>query len=210
MLARPERSRWVPLLGRQPVGLAFAAPYAVFLAAVFAYPLGLAIWISFHDYFFAAPGAQVDRPFVGFENYATVLGDPAVRRSFVNVAEFLVINVPLTVALSLALASALNSAIRGRAFLRMAVVRERMHWVAAEATATAAALFTATGGPSYADVFIDTERGSWHHELDPQNRPSSLVWAGKPDTYYAFQATLIRRLPLTPTLAAALRDGLLG
>ena len=120
MPARPTRTRWAALAGRQPVGIVFAAPYAVFLALVFAYPLGLAVWISFHDYFFAAPGAQVDRPFVGFENYASVLGDPAVRRSFLNVAEFLVINVPLTVALSLALAAALNSAIRGRAFLRMA------------------------------------------------------------------------------------------
>ena len=44
----------------------------------------------------------------------------------------------------------------------------------------------------------------------PQNRPSGTVWKGKPDTYHAFQATLIPRLPLTPTLAAALRDGLLG
>jgi hypothetical protein len=33
------------------------------------------------------------------------------------------------------------------------------------------------------------------------------VWTGKPDTYHALQATLIPRLPLTPTLAAALRDG---
>ncbi len=54
------------VLGRQPLGILFAAPYAIFLAAIFAYPLGLAVWISFHDYFFAAPGAQVDRPFVGF------------------------------------------------------------------------------------------------------------------------------------------------
>jgi multiple sugar transport system permease protein len=107
-------------LGRQPLGILFAAPYAVFLAAVFAYPLGLAVWISFHDYFFAAPGAQVDRPFVGFDNYRTVLADPAVRESFLNVVEFLVINVPLTVVISLVLASALNGAIRGRAFLRVA------------------------------------------------------------------------------------------
>jgi len=100
------------------------------------------------------------------------------------------------------------------------VVRERMHWVAAEATATAAALHAATGDPSYdawyatwwghvAEVFLDPELGSWRHELDPQNRPSGAVWNGKPDTYHAFQATLIPRLPLTPTLAAALRDGLL-
>lgn len=100
------------------------------------------------------------------------------------------------------------------------VVRERMHWVAAEATATAATLWTATGRSSYEDwyrtwwdhiatVFVDHRLGSWHHELDPANRPSDAIWRGKPDTYHAFQATLIPRLPLGPTLAAALRDGLL-
>jgi multiple sugar transport system permease protein len=107
------------VLGRQPLGILFSAPYAVFLAVVFAYPLGLAVWISFHDYFFAAPGAQVDRPFVGFENYGAVLSDPAVRRSFLNVAEFLVINVPLTVLLALVLATGLNKVTRARTFLRV-------------------------------------------------------------------------------------------
>ena len=108
------------IFGRQPLGIGLAAPYAVFLAAVFAYPLGLAVWISFHDYFFAAPGAQVARPFVGLKNYQTALSDPAIQRSFLNVLEFLVINVPLTMVLSLVLASALNGAIRGRTFLRVA------------------------------------------------------------------------------------------
>jgi sulfoquinovose isomerase len=100
------------------------------------------------------------------------------------------------------------------------VVRERMHWVAAEGTAAAAALFAATGDPSYADWyetwwqhiadhFRDPERGSWRHELSPSNTPSHQTWAGKPDTYHAFQATLVPRLPLTPMLAAALRDHLL-
>ena len=107
------------VLGRQPLGILFAAPYAIFLAAIFAYPLGLAVWISFHDYFFAAPGAQVARPFVGFDNYATVLKDPAVRASFYHVFEFLVINVPLTVLLALVLATALNSVVRFRTFLRV-------------------------------------------------------------------------------------------
>ena len=115
---KPRRSRLATVFGRQPLGIAFAAPYAVFLAAVFAYPLGLAVWISFHDYFFTAPGASVDRPFVGFDNYATVLSDPDVRRSFYNVGVFLVINVPLTVVLALLLANALNAPIRGRTFFR--------------------------------------------------------------------------------------------
>ncbi|MEP6666739.1 MAG: sugar ABC transporter permease, partial [Nocardioidaceae bacterium] len=90
------------------MGILLATPYAVFLATVFAYPLGLAVWISFHDYFFAAPGAQVDRPFVGFDNYGAILSDSAVRQSFLHVIVFLVINVPLTVVLSLVLAAALN------------------------------------------------------------------------------------------------------
>ncbi|GAB2572421.1 carbohydrate ABC transporter permease [Kribbella endophytica] len=107
------------ILGKQPIGSLFVTPYVIFLAAVFAYPLGFAVYMSFHDYFFTAPGAIVDRPFVGFENYATVLSDPAVRRSFVNVGVFLLINVPLTVVLSLLLAYALNGAVRWRGFFRV-------------------------------------------------------------------------------------------
>jgi multiple sugar transport system permease protein len=107
------------LLGRQPLGIAFAAPYAVFLALIFAYPVGLAIWISFHDYFFAAPGAKVDRPFVGLDNYQAAITDPEVHKAFLNVAVFLVINVPLTVVLSLVLATALNGAVRGLTFFRI-------------------------------------------------------------------------------------------
>jgi multiple sugar transport system permease protein len=107
------------VLGEHPVGAVFVTPYLVFLAAVFAYPLGFAVYMSFHDYFFTAPGAIVDRPFVGFANYVTVLTDPAVQRSFVNVVIFLVINVPLTVVLSLGLSTALNSAIRWRTFFRL-------------------------------------------------------------------------------------------
>ena len=42
----PRRSKRSTLLGRQPLGIAFVAPYAVFLAAVFAWPLVLAVWIA--------------------------------------------------------------------------------------------------------------------------------------------------------------------
>lgn len=118
-LTRP-RGRATTLLGRHPMGMVFVAPYVLFLVVVFAYPLGFAVWMSFHDYFFAAPGAIVDRPFVGVDNYTAVLRDSAVRRSFLNVVVFLVINVPLTVVLALVLATALNAAIRGRTFLRVA------------------------------------------------------------------------------------------
>ncbi|MDQ2762333.1 MAG: sugar ABC transporter permease [Pseudomonadota bacterium] len=109
-----------PVLGRQPIGLLFGAPYALFIALVFAYPLGFAVWMSFHHFFFTAPGVSVPHPAAGLGNYRTVLGDSAVRQSFLNVVIFLVINVPLTVALSLVLASALNAAVPFRTFFRVA------------------------------------------------------------------------------------------
>ncbi|WP_053205944.1 carbohydrate ABC transporter permease [Jiangella muralis] len=115
--ARRQRAR---VLGRNPSGLLFSAPYLAYVLVVFAVPLGFAVWMSFHDYLFAAPGADVDRPFVGLDNYTDVLTDPDVRRSFVNIGIFLVINVPLTVVLSLVLATLLNQAVRARVFLRVA------------------------------------------------------------------------------------------
>ncbi|UFU03348.1 AGE family epimerase/isomerase [Ruania suaedae] len=100
------------------------------------------------------------------------------------------------------------------------LVRERMHWVVTEALAAAAALYRVTGDANlaawyqlwweYAAVhLIDTELGSWVHELAPDNGLSTTVWEGKPDVYHAVQATLIPRLPLTPVLAPALAQGML-
>ncbi len=100
------------------------------------------------------------------------------------------------------------------------VVRERMHWVAAEAVAAAAALHAATGEQRYDDWYrtwwdyvaehlIDTDGGSWWHELGTDNRVSRTVWEGKADLYHAVQATLVPRLPLTPMIAPALAAGLL-
>ena len=106
-------------LGENPIGALFSAPYIIFVAVVFAYPIIFAVWMSFHDYFFAAPGAQVDRPFVGFENYAAVLSDPKVWQSFRNVGVFLIINVPLTVVLSIILATALDRVVHAKTFFRV-------------------------------------------------------------------------------------------
>jgi sulfoquinovose isomerase len=100
------------------------------------------------------------------------------------------------------------------------VVTDRLHWVLAEGIGAAAALHAVTGAEEYdrwyqrfwdfADAwFRDRERGSWRHELDERLQPSERTWAGKPDVYHALQATLLPRLPVTPSLAGALRDGLL-
>ncbi len=115
----PSARRRRRILGENPFGMLLAAPYLIFVGVVFAYPLVFAVWMSFQDYFFAAPGADVQRDFVGFDNFVTVATDPAVWRAFLNVGVFLIINVPLTVVLSILLATALNRVVRGRLFLRV-------------------------------------------------------------------------------------------
>ncbi len=98
---------------------------------------------------------------------------------------------------------------------RRPVVRSRMHWVHAEAYAAAAALHRRTGEAVYeqwrsvvedfcAAHLVDGERGSWHHELDADNRPAATTWHGKPDVYHAWQALLLAERPLAPCLAAQL------
>ena len=78
--ARPGRTACGACSARHPIGYLFVAPYVVYLG-IFAYPLGFAMWMSFHDYFFAAPGATVDRPWVGFDNYTNALTDDTLQQS---------------------------------------------------------------------------------------------------------------------------------
>ncbi|WP_238999313.1 AGE family epimerase/isomerase [Segeticoccus rhizosphaerae] len=96
------------------------------------------------------------------------------------------------------------------------VVRDRLHWVVAEGIAAAWTLAEVTDDDDYlrwygrlwdyADSFlIDQDRGSWHHELDPQNRPADSVWSGKPDVYHAYQAALLPTLGTLTSFAGALR-----
>lgn len=96
------------------------------------------------------------------------------------------------------------------------VVRQRMHWVVAEALCAAAVLGRATGVVDYGEweerwwqyadqFFVDAVHGSWHHELDERNLPVATVWAGKPDVYHAYQPTILTRAPLEACVGAAAR-----
>lgn len=109
--------RW---LGENPLGLLLSTPYVAFVVVVFLVPFAFGIWMSFHDFFFTAPGVQVPQPFVGLENYQAVLEDPQVRQAFLNLLIFLVINVPLTVVLGLLFSSGMNAVVHWKGFFRVA------------------------------------------------------------------------------------------
>jgi mannose/cellobiose epimerase-like protein (N-acyl-D-glucosamine 2-epimerase family) len=100
------------------------------------------------------------------------------------------------------------------------VVDRRLHWVVTEAIGAAAVMREATGEAEYeawyrrvwdfADAHLrDRIHGSWRHELDADLNPMQGTWSGKPDIYHALQATLIPRLPVSASVAGALRAGAL-
>ena len=93
------------------------------------------------------------------------------------------------------------------------VVADRLHWVVTEAIATAWTLALLADDDAQAqayrqwfdrwveharEYFVDEKHGSWRHQLDPQNRPSSHVWEGKPDVYHAYQAMSCRGSARSP------------
>jgi multiple sugar transport system permease protein len=112
-----RRLQW--WLGENPLGALLSAPYVAFVVVVFLVPFGFGVWMSFHDFYFTAPGVEVPHPFVGLENFFEVLADPLVRQAFLNLLIFMVINVPLTVVLGLLLSSALDAVVHWKGFFRV-------------------------------------------------------------------------------------------
>ena len=49
---------------------------AVFVLLAMLMPFTYAVWMSFHDFFFAAPGAIVERPFVQRRSATAVSSSP--------------------------------------------------------------------------------------------------------------------------------------
>lgn len=97
------------------------------------------------------------------------------------------------------------------------VSKFRPHWVLAEAISAAATKQMTTVDASVrqdlerwqlvaALNYVDLEKGSWHHELDEANRPSHIVWSGKPDIYHALQAVLLPQLGLAPSLVSRIKS----
>ena len=94
--------------------LAFVAPFAVGLLVFVYVPILWSAWLSFHE----ARNTLSPTRFVGFDNYARLLGDPLFRNSLLVFMGFAVVIVPLTYVCSLGLALLLNGMRHGQAFFR--------------------------------------------------------------------------------------------
>jgi len=108
--ARPRRSS--PLRRRRSlVAWGLAAPFVVLFLVFTAWPVLSSLLMSVTD----LRSRDLRNPFavnvVGFDNFATVLTDPAFHTAALNTLYFVVVGVPLTMLLALAVAVALNTGI---------------------------------------------------------------------------------------------------
>ena len=94
-------------------GLLFVLPFLTAYLVILIYPLVSGIGLSFQRVDLFGGGR-----FVGFDNYARLLGDDIFLRSILNTFALALMIVPLLTILSLGLALALNRATRGAAVLR--------------------------------------------------------------------------------------------
>ncbi|UNK70324.1 sugar ABC transporter permease [Microbacterium sp. H1-D42] len=110
-LAAPRRDR------RDWRGWGFVAPFMIVFTLVFLAPLAYALYLSlFRDQLVGGT------TFVGLENYAAALADPQFWSAFGRVLLFLVIQVPIMLALALGAALAIDSGrLRGAPFFRILV-----------------------------------------------------------------------------------------
>jgi ABC-type sugar transport system permease subunit len=94
-------------------GLWLSLPYVIFFLAFVAYPLVFSFVLIFHRWNIITP-----MEWVGLKNFERLIADPLFYRSLGNTLTFLVIHIPLQIAVALGFALLLNVPLRGRGFFR--------------------------------------------------------------------------------------------
>ena len=102
-------------------GWIFVAPALAVIGLFFVFPVLAALALSLTDFDIYALADLGNLRFVGLRNYATLLGDPLFWQALGNTTYFVVVGVPLSIAVSLGAALLLNSRLgRFKGFYRTA------------------------------------------------------------------------------------------
>ena len=108
-------------MNREAAAWGFVAPALVALAIFFFLPVMAALVLSFTDFDIYAVADLNNLRFVGLDNYLQLLRTPLFWKALGNTAWFVLLGVPLSIAMSLAAALLLNSKLaRFKGFLRTA------------------------------------------------------------------------------------------
>ena len=93
------------------IGWSFALPFVVLFGVFLALPILAAFIFSFTSFGLRDITNPIGASVVGVDNYARLLNDPKFWKSLGNTAYFVVVGVPLTLALGLVIANALSRGI---------------------------------------------------------------------------------------------------
>lgn len=96
---------------RSIVAWALAAPFMLLFLVFMAWPVIFSLFMSMTDIRSRDLRSPFAVEFVGLENFTTALSDPLFRKASLNTLYFVVVGVPLTIAVALAIAIALNTGI---------------------------------------------------------------------------------------------------
>ncbi len=109
-MAAPQR------LGRYPIEWVLPVLIIVMLLTVF--PVVHTAWTSLHRVMVLLPGT----PFVGFDNYVSVIQSSYFRTALKNTFRFTIVSAPLTVLIGFGVARLLLADFRGRLLVRSVVI----------------------------------------------------------------------------------------
>ena len=97
------------------MGYLMSAPYIFYFLIFSAFPIFFSFFLIFHRWNIVGP-----MKWVGLANFNMMFSDPLFWTSIYNTIIFLLIHIPLQVAVALVLAEVLNQKIKARAFFRAA------------------------------------------------------------------------------------------
>ena len=89
-------------------GWAFASPWIIIFLVFMAAPIIASLILSFTDFGIADIANPFNLNFIGFQNYVKLVHDPAFITAVLNTLEFVIVGIPLNIALGLLIAVGLN------------------------------------------------------------------------------------------------------
>ncbi len=107
------RSLLARMKGERFTGYVMSSPYIIYFCIFIAFPIGFSFLLIFHKWNIITP-----MEWVGLRNFLRLFQDVQFFRSILNTLIFLVIHIPLQIAVALLLAVGLNQQIRFRGFFR--------------------------------------------------------------------------------------------
>lgn len=102
----------------------YIAPAFIVLAVILLYPLGYALWLSFHQWTLRTFKQGI--PFIGFQNYADLFSNPDFLNSLKVTFTFVILAISFELILGMALALLLNREIKGKGLFRSMILLPMM------------------------------------------------------------------------------------